>query len=119
MNKLNGNFASPLIPYYPWKIHSSIYLDCVENGVAIFHKKIILRNKEQDGTDGSSVGIPPVSLKKLTFKFHSEPFLRRENPLEFPLEQFSDEKNHGIPYQNIFGREKTSEFRSESFLEEK
>jgi hypothetical protein len=87
-------------------------LDCAENRVAIFRKKIILRNKEQDGTDG----IPP---KRKTSKFYSEPFPRRKKPSEFHSEPFSDEKNHGITFQSIFGREKTLEFRSESFLEQK
>jgi hypothetical protein len=38
--------------------------------------------------------------------------------LEFHAEPFLDEKNLGIPL-TIFGREKTLEFRSKSFSEEK
>ncbi len=110
-------------------------------------KKKIPRNSEQVGTDGSSVGIPPVSRKRKTSEFHSEPFLGRETPSEFcsepfigrekpsefrsePFlgrenssefrsEPFLDVKNLGIPFRIIFGTEKTSEFRSKSFSEEK
>jgi hypothetical protein len=102
---------------------------------------------EQDGKDGSSIGIPPVSSKRKTLEFRSEPFLGsykpsefrsepflggykpsefrsepflgREKPWEFHSEPFLDEKNLGIPFQTILEREKTSEFCSESFLEEK
>jgi hypothetical protein len=52
VKNLNGNFTSPLIPEYPWKIHSSIYLDCVENRVAILafsYKKLFcgIKNKTE------------------------------------------------------------------------
>jgi hypothetical protein len=52
---------------------------------------------EQDGTDGSSVGIPPVSQERKTSKFRSKLFLGREKPSEFRYEPF-------------VGREKPSEF---------
>jgi hypothetical protein len=76
-------------------------------------------NTEQDGTDDNSVGIPPVSSKRITSEFrsepflgsykpsefHSEPFLGREKSWEFHSKPFLDEKNLGIPFQTIFGRE--------------
>ncbi len=61
-------------------------------GLPFSDKKIIPRNTEQDGTDSSSVGIPPVSRKRKTSEFRFEPF--------------SEEKKFGIPYRIIFGREK-------------
>jgi hypothetical protein len=128
--------------------------------VSIFWQRIILRNAGQDGTDSSSVGIPPVSQKRKTSelssklflgrekpsKFCSKPFLEGENSWnsipnrfseeknpqnsvpnhfwmrktsEFCAEPFLDEKNLGILFRTISGREKTSKFRSESFSEEK
>ncbi len=69
-------------------------------------KKIIPWNTEQDRTDGSSVGIPPISRKRKTSEYHSEPFLGREKPSEFRSEPF-------------LGREKPSEFRSEPGFDEK
>ncbi len=51
-------------------------------------KTIITQNTEQDGTDGSSVGIPPVSRKRKTSEFRSEPFLGREKHSEFRSEPF-------------------------------
>jgi hypothetical protein len=93
---------------------------------------MIPRNTEQDGTDGSSIGIPPVSRKRKTSEFRSKPFLGREKFLEFCSEPFSDKKNLEILFQTILGkekprnsvstifrREKTSEFNSEPFLEKK
>jgi hypothetical protein len=41
-------------------------------GLPFSDKKIIPRNTEQDGTGGSSVGIPPVSRKRKTSEFRSE-----------------------------------------------
>jgi hypothetical protein len=61
---------------------------------------------EQDGTDGSSVGIPPVSQKRKTSEFRSELYPGREKPSEFLSEQF-------------LGIEKPSEFYYEPFLNEK
>jgi hypothetical protein len=99
-----------------------------------------------DGTDGSFVGILPVSQKRKTSEFRSEPFLEEKYPWnsvlnhfleeknpwssirnhfwmrktsEFSSEPFSEEKNLGIRFRNIFGIEKTSKFRSQSFSEEK
>jgi hypothetical protein len=46
-------------------------------------------------------------------------FSEEKNPWEFYPKPFLDEKNLGIPFRTIFGREKTSEFRSESFSEDK
>jgi hypothetical protein len=88
-------------------------------GLPFSDKKIIPRNTEQDGTDNSSVGIPPVSSKSKTsefrsesflrsykpWEFRSEPFIGREKPWEFHSKPFLDEKNLGIPFQTIFGRE--------------
>jgi hypothetical protein len=88
-------------------------------GLPFSDKKIIPRNTEQDGTDDSSVGIPPVSSKRKTpefrsepflgsykpSEFRSEPFLGREKHWEFHSKPFLDEKNLGIPFQTIFGRE--------------
>jgi hypothetical protein len=42
-----------------------------------------------------------------------------KKPTELRSEPFLDEKNLRIPFWIIFGREKSSEFRSESFSEEK
>jgi hypothetical protein len=47
-------------------------------GLPFSDKKIIPWNTEQDGTDGSSVRIPPVSRKRKIAKFRSEPFLGSE-----------------------------------------
>jgi hypothetical protein len=74
-------------------------------GLPFSEKKKIPRNSEQVGTDGSSVGIPPVLWKRKTSEFLSEPFLGREKTWEFRSKPFSDEK--------------TSEFCSELFLKEK
>jgi hypothetical protein len=76
-----------------------------------FPTKKILRNTEQVGTDGSSVGIPPVSQKRKTSEFSSEPFIEEKNPQnsapnhfqmrktsEFRLELFPNGKNLGIPF---------------------
>jgi hypothetical protein len=82
-------------------------------GLPFSEKNTIPRNSEQVGTDGSSVGIPPVSRKRKTSEFHSEPFLGRENSSEFCSESFLDVKNLGILFRVFFGTEKTSEFRSE------
>jgi hypothetical protein len=49
-------------------------------GLSFFEKKIISRNTEQDGTEGSSVGIPPVSRKRNTSELCSKPFLGRQKP---------------------------------------
>jgi hypothetical protein len=43
--------------------------------------------------------------KRKTSEFRSEPFLGREKPWEFHSKPFLDEKNLGIPFQTIFGRE--------------
>jgi hypothetical protein len=83
---------------------------------------------EQDRTDGSSVGVPPVSRKRKTSEFRSEAILGRAKPSEFhskpflggPSEfcykPFLDEKNS--EFRSDFGRVKTSEFCPESFSEE-
>jgi hypothetical protein len=68
-------------------------------------QKIILRNTKQDGTGDSSVGILPVSRKRKTSEFCSEPFLRRKKLLEFCSEPFR--------------MRKTLEICSKPFLEEK
>jgi hypothetical protein len=57
--------------------------------------------------------------KRKTLEFCSEPFLGREKPSEFWSESFADEINLGIPFQTIFGIEKTSQFRFVPFSEEK
>jgi hypothetical protein len=57
--------------------------------------------------------------KRKISEFCSEPFLGRDKPSEFWSESFADEINLGIPIQTIFGIEKTSHFRFESFSEEK
>jgi hypothetical protein len=87
-------------------------------GLPFSDKKIIPRNTKQDGTDGSSVGIPPVSRKRKTSEFHSEPFLGREKPLEFRSKPFLNDKTLEF-LSKPFSEEKSSEFRSEPFLEEK
>jgi hypothetical protein len=96
--------------------------------------KNIPRNSEQVGTDGRSVGIPPVLRKRKTSEFHSEPFLGREKPSEFCSEPFlgretpseflsepfiGREKPSEFRSEPFLGRENSSEFRSESFSEEK
>jgi hypothetical protein len=57
-------------------------------GLPFSDKKIIPPNTEQDGTGGSSVGIPPVSRKRKTSEFRSESFseekkLRNSGPNHF------------------------------------
>jgi hypothetical protein len=87
-------------------------------GLLFSDKKIILWNSEQDRTDGSSVGIPPVSRMRKTSEYHSEPFLGREKPSEFRSEPFlGREKSNSVP--NQFLMRKNSEFRYEPFSEEK
>jgi hypothetical protein len=101
-------------------------------GLPFSDKKIIPRNTKQDGTDGSSVGIPSVSRKRKTSEICSEPFLGREKAFyskpfsmikpwnSFPNHfqkrklwnsvpnHFRKKKQLGIPFQTIFGRENTS-----------
>ncbi len=99
--------------------------------VAIIRQKIIPRNTKQDRTDRSSIGIPPVSRKRKTLEFRSEPFFGREKPLEFRSKPFSNDKtleflsNHFQKRKfwnsvlNHFRKKKNSEFHSEPFSEEK
>jgi hypothetical protein len=87
-------------------------------GLQFSDNKIIPRNTKQDGTDGTSVGIPPVSRKRKISEFRSEPFLGSGKPSELRSKQFSDDKTlefHSEP----FSEETTLEFRSEPFSEEK
>jgi hypothetical protein len=103
-------------------------------GLTFSDKKIIPRNSEQVRTDGSSVGIPPVSRTRKTSEFRSEQFLGREKPSEFRSEpfleretpsEFRSEPNLGkrkpseFPSEPFLERENPSEFRSEQFLDEK
>jgi hypothetical protein len=81
-------------------------------------KKIIPWITKQDGTDGSSVGIPPVSRKRKTSEFRSEPFLGRGKPLEFRSKPFSNDNTLEF-LSKPFSEEKTSEFQSEPFSEQK
>jgi hypothetical protein len=103
---------------------------------------------EQVRTDGSSVGIPPVSQRRKTSKFRSERFIGREKPSNFRSEPFLGKektlgvpfrtisrkrktlgipfrtislkrKTLGIPFRTILGREKPLEFRSKPFSKEK
>jgi hypothetical protein len=101
------------VPIFLWK-----YRAPGTSRVAIFRQKIIPRNTKQDRTDGSSVGILPVSRKRKTSKFRSEPFLGREKPLEFRYKPFSNDKTLEF-LSKPFSEKKTLEFRSEPFLEEK
>jgi hypothetical protein len=87
-------------------------------GLPFSDKKIIPRNTEQDRTDGSSVGIPPVSRKRKTSEFRSEPFHGRKKPLELCSKPFLNDKTLEF-LSKPFSEEKTSEFRSEPFSEEK
>jgi hypothetical protein len=75
-------------------------------------KKIIPQNTKQDGTDRSSVGIPPVSRKRKTLEFRSKPFLGREKPLDLCSKPFSNDTTLEF-FSKPFSEEKTSEFRSE------
>jgi hypothetical protein len=103
-------------------------------GLPFSDKKIIPQDTEQDGTDGSSVGIPPVSQKKKPHNSVPNHFSKEKNPqnavpnhfLEEKyarnsiLNHFSEEKNPwnsvpnhfwmrktlGILFRTIFGREK-------------
>ncbi len=79
---------------------------------------MIPRNTKQDGTDGSSVGIPPVLRKGKTSEFRYEQFLGREKHLEFRSKPFLNDKTLEF-FSKPFSEEKTSEFRSERFLDEK
>jgi hypothetical protein len=95
-------------------------------------KKIIPRNTKQDGADGSSVGIPPVSRKRKISEFRSELFLGRKKPLEFRSKPFlndktleflskpfSEKKTSEFCSEPFCGRKKNLEFHSEHFSEEK
>jgi hypothetical protein len=113
-----------------------------QEGLPFSEKKIILQIMEQNGTDGSSIVIPPVLRKRKTLVFRFKPFLRREKSSEFRSEpfwmrktlefrsnafseekktsefcyiSFLEEKKLGIPFRIIFRREKTSEFLSYQF----
>jgi hypothetical protein len=99
-------------------------------GMPFSDKKIIPGNTEHDGTDGSSVGIPPVLRKRKTSEFRSKLFLGREKPLEFRselflgrqkpvLNHFLEEKYPWNSFPNHFWIRKTSEFCSKLFSEEK
>jgi hypothetical protein len=113
------------------KVHRQTYGQVGRLGLPFSDKKIIPRNTKQDGTDGSSLGITPVSRKRKTSEFRSEPFLGRENPWNsvpnhfrminpgIPFRTIFRRENFGIPFQTIFGRKKNSEFHSEPFSEEK
>jgi hypothetical protein len=82
-------------------------------------KKIIPRNTEQDGTDNSSVGIPPVSSKRKTSEFRSESFLGSYKPSDFRSEPFLGREKPWEFHSKPFLDEKTSEFHSKPFSEEK
>jgi hypothetical protein len=87
-------------------------------GLPFSYKKIIPRTTIQDGTEGSSVGVPPVSRKRKTLEFSSEPFLGREKSLEFCSKPFLNDKT--LEFLSLpFSEEKTSEFRSEPFWKKK
>jgi hypothetical protein len=89
-------------------------------GLPFSDKTITTQNTEQDGSDVGSVGISPVSRKRKTSEFRSEPFLARANPSEFRSEPFLlREKPSEFRSEPILGREKPSEFHSEPFLDEK
>jgi hypothetical protein len=89
-------------------------------GLPFSDKKIIPRFSEQVGTDDSSVGIPPVSRKRKTSEFRSEPFLGRQKPSEFRSKPFLGRETPSEFRSKLFlAREKPSEFRSEPFLDEK
>jgi hypothetical protein len=84
--------------------------------VAIFQQKIIPQNADQDRTDGSSVKIPPVSQKRKTSEFRSEPFLGREKPLEIHSKPFLRREISEFRSEPFLGRENPLEFHSEPFL---
>ncbi len=98
-------------------------------GLPFSDKKIIPRNMKQDGTDGSSVGIPSVSRKRKTSEFRSEPFLGKEQPFHSkPFSMIKPWKSFPNLFQkrklwdsvlNHFRKKKNSEFHSEPFSEEK
>ncbi len=86
-------------------------------GLPFSEKNKIPRNSEQVGTDGSFVRIPPVSRKRKTSEFHSEPFLGREKPCSFSSEPFlRRETPSKFRSEPFLGRETPSEFRSEPFI---
>jgi hypothetical protein len=74
-------------------------------GLSFSDKKIIPRNMEQDGTDGISVGIPPILWKRKTLEFRSEPL--------------SEEKNRRNSVQNKFRVKNTLKSHSRVFSKEK
>ncbi len=100
-------------------------------GLPFSDKKIIPRNTKQDGTDGSSVGIPPVSWMRKTSEFRAQPFLGRKNPWNsvpnhfWMIKPWNSFPNHFqkrklrnfVP--NHFQKKKNSGFHSEPFSEEK
>jgi hypothetical protein len=86
-------------------------------GLSFSDKKIIPQNLEQVGTDGSSVGIPPVLQKRKTSEFRPKPILGREKHWEFRSEPILGiETPSEFRSEPFLGREKPSEFRSKPFL---
>jgi hypothetical protein len=69
-------------------------------------KRIIPRNTEQGGKDGSSAGIPPVSQKRKTLGIPFRTIFRREKTSEFRFEPFAEEKKPPNSVPNYFGKEK-------------
>jgi hypothetical protein len=108
----------------------SVYWYCTSQlGLPFSDKKIFPRNTKQDGTDGSSVGIPSVSRKRKTSEFGSEPFLVREKPFHskpfsiikpwnsFPNHFQKRKLRNFVP--NYFRKKKNSEFHSDHFRKRK
>jgi hypothetical protein len=75
-------------------------------GLPFSDKKVIPQNSEQVGTNGSSVGIPPVLWKRKTSEFRSEPFLGREKLSEFRSETILGREHHRNSVPNHFSEEK-------------
>jgi hypothetical protein len=75
-------------------------------GLPFSDKKIIPQDTEQDGTDGSSVGISPVSQKKKPQNSVPNHFSKEKNPQNAVPNHFWMRKTLGILFRTIFGREK-------------
>jgi hypothetical protein len=83
-----------------WESRLPMYSGCH------FLTKNYSRNAGQDGTDGSSVGIPPVSPKRKTSELRSKPFLGREKPSKFCSKPFLGGENSWNFVPNHFSEEK-------------
>jgi hypothetical protein len=76
-------------------------------GLPFSDKEIISQNMEQVRTDGSSVGIPPVSRKRKILESVLNNCSEEKNPWYSVPNYFSEEKTLGIPFRTISQKRKT------------